>query len=371
MSNKALTQRCKESKEAEKKQKTQLSVGEIALARHYTYSLLGRLYAKGLTAELLPYARELLGETHYALRPMNYDQNEAAATHHALFRFNIFPYQSIFWDGSGLLGGVESERVRTAYLESGFETAEPDHIASELRFLAFLCAAEAEARQDGLPDIAAKCQARQATFLSDHLLTWLPPFVIALERSGQPFYAALAILTLDFVADHAANLDLTGWQSQIAQNLSGLSLPEPPTLLTNEKTGLKDIARYLITPPHSGLYLSREAIGDLARAHDLPRGFGGRQQMLSNLLYTAVQYDSLPTVLTGLQAILDAWHNDYAKINDKYAHLTPFLTPWQERLAKTAVLRQDIQTSLTEFVDKLRAKSDKTAGSKQKGNPGN
>jgi putative dimethyl sulfoxide reductase chaperone len=186
---------------------TKLSASDIALARHHTYTLLGRLYADGLTAELLPYAKELLGETavtQYAIPNTQYDPNEAAATHHTLFRFNIFPYQSIFCDASGLLGGAESERVRAAYLESGFETAEPDHIASELHFLAFLCAAEAEARQDGLMAIAAQCQTRQANFLRDHLLTWLPPFVIALEQAGQPFYAALATLTLDFVADHAS-----------------------------------------------------------------------------------------------------------------------------------------------------------------------
>ncbi len=331
-----------------------LTPTETALARHHTYTLLGRLYIDGLTAELLPFASELLGETavtHYALRntqhatrTTHYDPNEAAAAHHALFRFNIFPYQAIFRDASGLLGGAESERVRVTYLESGFETAEPDHIASELRFLAFLCAAEAEARQDGLNRLADQIVSRQASFLGNHLLAWLPPFVVALEQARQPFYAALATLTLDFVADHAANLDLAGWQSRIAQNLTGL-LVEPPELLTRDKTGLKEIARYLVTPPHSGLYLSRDTIGELARACELPRGFGGRQQMLSNLLYTAVQYDSLPTVLTGLQAIFDTWHDSYATIKGEYPHLTPFLAPWQKQLAKTAVLLQQIQAA--------------------------
>lgn len=325
---------------------TRLSASDIALARHHTYTLLGRLYADGLTSELLPYARELLSDTHYALRNTQYDANEAAAIHHTLFRFNIFPYQSIFRDASGLLGGTESERVQLAYRESGFATAEPDQIASELHFLAFLCAAEAEARQDGLMAVAAQCQTQQATFLGNHLLTWLPPFVIALEQAGHPFYAALATLTLDFVADHAANLDLAGWQSQIARNLTGLSLPETPTLLANDKTGLKDIARYLITPPQSGLYLGRDAIGDLARAHDLPRGFGSRQQVLSNLLYTAVQYDSLNEVLGSLQTILDNWQSSYTKIEGQHPHLSPCLTPWQEQLAKTADFLRQVQRAV-------------------------
>jgi putative dimethyl sulfoxide reductase chaperone len=326
-----------------------LTAAEIALARHHTYTLLGRLYTDGLTADLLPYSRELLGETQYAIRTTHYDPNEAAASHHTLFRFNIFPYQSIFCDASGLLGGAESERVQAYYRESGFETAEPDHIASELRFLAFLCAAEAEARQDGLMASAAQCQVRQANFLRGHLLTWLPPFVIALEQNGHPFYAALATLTLDFVADHAAAVGATlvvaqetVVQDTVAQDAPGQVQDLP---LQDAKTGLKDIARYLITPPHSGLYLSRDAIGDLARAHDLPRGFGGRQQVLSNLLYTAVQYDSLNELLGELTAVVHQWQYGYTKFKGKYPHLIPFLTPWQTRLRHTVKLVQHIQNA--------------------------
>jgi putative dimethyl sulfoxide reductase chaperone len=334
---------------------TRLSASEIALARHHTYTLLGRLYADGLTTELLPHARELLGETavapfhtlttpeaSYALRTTHYDPDESAATHHTLFRFNIFPYQSIFRDASGLLGGAESERVRAAYLESGFETAEPDHIAAELRFLAFLCAAEAEARQDGLMTITAQCQTRQANFLRDHLLTWLPPFVVALEQVGQPFYTALAALTLDFVTDHttAVGATLVVAQDTVAHDAPGQAQDLP---LQDAKTSLKDIARYLTTPPHSGLYLSRDAIGDLARAHNLPRGFGGRQQMLSNLLYTAVQYDSLNEVLAGLTAVMQQWQTFYTSQVGQHRHLTAFIAPWQARLQATIRLLNTMQ----------------------------
>jgi putative dimethyl sulfoxide reductase chaperone len=330
-----------------------LTAAEIALARHHTYTLLGRLYADGLTTELLPYARELLGkaavapttpEAPYAIRTTQYDPNEAAASHHTLFRFNIFPYQSIFCDASALLGGAESERVQAYYRESGFETAEPDHIAAELRFLAFLCAAEAEARQGGLMASAAQCQVRQANFLRGHLLTWLPPFVIALEQNGHPFYAALATLTLDFVADHAATVGATlvVAQDTVVQDAPGQVQDLP---LQDAKTGLKDIARYLTTPPHSGLYLSRDAIAELARACDLPRGFGGRQKMLSNLLYTAVQYDSLNEVLGALTAVVHQWRSGYTKFKGQYPHLIPFLTPWQTRLRQTVKLVQHIQNA--------------------------
>jgi hypothetical protein len=78
----------------------------------------------------------------------------------------------------------------------------------------------------------------------------------------------------------------------------------------------------------------------------LPRGFGGRQQMLSNLLYTAVQYDSLNEVLNSLQTILDNWQFSYTKIGGLHPHLAPCLTPWQEKLAKTADFLQQIQRAV-------------------------
>jgi TorA maturation chaperone TorD len=172
-----------------------LSPGEVALARHHTYALLSRLFFEGLTAELRPYAVELVGE---AATTTGFNADEAAAAHHNLFRFNVFPFQAIFRDASGLLGGEESGRVRAAYAEAGFRVdAEPDQIGHELGLLAFLCGAEAEARQDGREEAAAHARRLQKGFLQAHLLLWLPPFAAALERAGQPFYAALAALTLD------------------------------------------------------------------------------------------------------------------------------------------------------------------------------
>lgn len=293
-----------------------LSPGEVALARHHTYALLSRLFFEGLTAELRPYAVELVGET---ATTTGFNADEAAAAHHNLFRFNVFPFQAIFRDASGLLGGEESGRVRAAYAEAGFRVdAEPDQIGHELGLLAFLCGAEAEAQRDERAAAAAHARRLQKAFLQAHLLLWLPPFATALGRAGQPFYAALAALTLDIVADHAAAL-----AGQLVP--AGPPLPAPPDLLAQEKTGLKEIAGYLTTPPFSGLYLSRDAINAVGRAHKLPRGFGGRQQLLTNLLHTAVQYDSLEAVLGGFTAVVQEWQAAYANQAAQHPHLAPFV----------------------------------------------
>ena len=320
-----------------------LAPEEMALARSHTYALLSRLYQVGLTAELRPYALALLGTAVPEAFGADFDADQAAAAHYGLFSLDLFPFQSIFRDAAGLLGGEESAQVRAAYAEAGYYVdAEADHVGQELAFLAFLCGAEAEAPQDGPAD-AARARARQKRFLEAHLLSWLPPFTAALGHTGQPFYAALGELTLAFVADHAAALG-----PELVPG--GRPLPAPPALLAEARTSLKDIAAQLVTPPSSGLYLGRGAIGRLGRAHRLPRGFGGRQQMLANLLHTAVQYDSLDGVLGGLTAVVQEWQTTYANQTAQHPHLVPFIAVWQERLRATAQLLNNMQVQIEALI---------------------
>ena len=89
--------------------------------------------------------------------------------------------------------------------------------------------------------------------------------------------------------------------------------------------------RHLITPAFSGIYLSRYTIGQLARQLELPRGFGNREQMLLNLLRTAVQYESLLQLLNLLQETAVKWQTNYQNLITNYPKSEPFLTPWQNR----------------------------------------
>ncbi len=178
--------------------------GGRALGRSRAYGVFAALYRSGVTADLLPIVSAIPELA--AHLPQPFDAAEAAAAHQALFGFNVFPYQSVFLDESGLLGGAESERVRGAYRAAGFlpgATADdPDHLAHELSLLAFLCGAEADAIADGVAGMAAAARAQQAAFLRDYLLWWLPLFVPAVARQGDGFYAALAGLTWALVIDH-------------------------------------------------------------------------------------------------------------------------------------------------------------------------
>jgi TorA maturation chaperone TorD len=281
------------------------------------------------TAERIP---ELAG-----FLPEVYDADEAAADQQHLFGFNVFPYQSIFLDPAGLLGGDESERVIHFYRQVGFpgdsagESA--DHIGHELGLLAFLSGAEADAWEDDLADVADRMSALQMDFLKQHLLRWLPPLALAIRQQGQAFYTALAELTIATVAAH--------W-SDVGQGTSPeFSLPAAPDLLGDERTGLREIAAYMLAPAYSGIYLSRDDIGRLAQKQKLPRGFGQRQDMLLNLMRSAVNYEGVGTLLSSLQMLTVEWAAACRKLAGRPEPL-PYASQWESRAAGTAEMLAEI-----------------------------
>jgi len=324
-----------------------LTPASAALARERTYRLCGRLFLRGLSRSLLPVVRAVPGLAEAAAERYapedEMDLDAAAADHHHLFRLNLFPYQSIFLDPSGLLGGAESNRVRRSYEQSGYaveDDAGPDHVGHELRFLAFLCGAERDAWEDGEEAAARRMCQRQRDFLQDHLLPWVFPFAHAVRGQGQRFYGALADLTVGLVYDHALALGRAGGLPEADEG----HLPDPPPLLEESETGLKEIASYLVTPPYAGLFLTRDAIGRLGRELEIPRGFGDRQQMLVNLMRSAAQYGAFPALMQALQDLAGEWRAAYGRQQEEMPELAPFCRPWQTRAEETARLLVEIQS---------------------------
>ena len=172
----------------------------------------------------------------------------------------------------------------------------------------------------------------QAALLLNHLLRWLPSFELALRFSGSPFYKALGDMTVSLVSDHTAALLVEGCLRQ-----QDWELPSGPTILNDPQTNLKKIARFLATPPHCGFFMGREAIAEIARKVELPRGFGGRQQMMGNLLGSASQYGTIPELLLELAAYAQRWHEGYLLHSEDHPHLAGWIHPWAKRAQETAV----------------------------------
>ncbi len=311
---------------------------EIAQARSRSYQLISRLFLQGVTPEILPVV-QAAPELAAAL-PDPVDFDELAAVHYQLFGMNVFPYESIFLDDSGLLGGRVTDGVTRSYGRIGFvaDTAgdSPDQIGQELAALAALCRVEAAARAENRVSLAASRQAWQREFLEGHLFRWLPPFVLAVRQQEDVFFTAVANLTLALAAHHYDELAETPADP-------GDFLPPAPDILADEKTGLKEIARYLTTPAYTGLYLGREDVSRLARRLELPRGFGNRQQMLVNLLRAAAQYDQLPHVIADLMSLSERQREAYWRIGVDYPKLAGFTAVWQARAARSGRLLAQMQ----------------------------
>jgi hypothetical protein len=121
-------------------------------------------------------------------------------------------------------------------------------------------------------------------------------------------------------------------------------LPEPPDILSSKKNGWREISAFLLTPVATGIYLGRDSIGDLAKQFKLPRGFGERQQMLVNVLQSAIVYDNFGEVMTGLAGITAVYQTHYSANLPHFPHDAALASQWQARAAQTVELFTKLQT---------------------------
>ncbi|RME26296.1 MAG: hypothetical protein D6798_06985 [Deltaproteobacteria bacterium] len=240
-----------------------------------------------------------------------------------------------------MLGGDAAAALRDRRSSVGLgppRELEADHLAEELRLLAWLCGAEAEGLADGAD--VAHVQAEQRAVLDQHLLRWLPAFVAAVQglelRGGESLYGWSAELLLELVID---------WRTGLPGEAAAWSLPPlEPGLLDDESTGLGRIARRLCTPALTGAFLSQAAIRRIGRRHDLPGGFGKRWQVLEGVLAAAAHYDVVPVVLDALDAELA---RNAALLDGVADSLPEAVAPWQARLEQGRALVAALRDRVT------------------------
>ena len=338
-----------------------LSNREIAQARSRAYHLLSQLWLNGLTPALYEHVRSIpalaAAVQESAVQPAlsrtpswaPFDADSAAAMHQHLFGFSLFPIQSLFLARDGLVGGDESNRVHESYLSFGFMPPSdhaPDHLGVELAALALLTGAEADAWRDGLDTVAPHMAGVQQTFLQQHLARWVAPITIAVEQSGSAFYAQVATLTYAVVSDHLT----PGIAFPFQRPAETLQLDDPGT-------GLREIARWLLTPCDSGMVLTRDDLRALARTLELPTGFGERQLMLVNLLRAAAGYDLLPALVDALRVLATTWQSAYAVRTRTAPEL---ITPWSTQAATAVRVLSELHALATKELQELIAR-DETA----------
>ncbi|MFO7567051.1 MAG: molecular chaperone TorD family protein [Enhygromyxa sp.] len=305
---------------------SELGPREQALARSRLYGLLARLLVRGVERPLL----EQIAALGWAESDASLD--ELAAEHHASFALGVFPYAGVFLDASASAGAC-SDLVRSFYARAGFnpilDELTADHLGVELSFLSFVTGAQAEALEDGRPQIAAALDPLLAEFLDACVLSYLPAMVCAIEQLPDAgSWATIIREALLLLAEHRARLP---------GPIVPVALIDPGDLLADERTGLRRIAEHLLTPAASGVFASRADIAAWGRGRSLPRGFGARVVMLDNLLRSAVEYGELASLLAALDAHLEARDHALAGLA-RACELEPAVAPWREALARTRTL---------------------------------
>lgn len=127
----------------------------------------------------------------------------------------VAPYESSYVVAPGQLDGPKvSADVETSYRRAGlivggrFGGELPDHIATELDFLAVLCDRESCARDD---DEERRLRAMQLSFLRDHLLRWVEPFARGVAKVDPSSVCAAAAGAAEaFAAHDVALLEMLG-----------------------------------------------------------------------------------------------------------------------------------------------------------------
>ncbi|PRQ02558.1 Nitrate reductase delta subunit [Enhygromyxa salina] len=292
----------------------------LALAYSRLYAVLARALLRGVDARMLAQLRELdwVGPG---------DGLEQLATQlHATFELGVFPYAGVFLDPDAQAGAC-ADRVRGFYARAGFSprpvNAElaPDHLGVELAFMAFVSRAHADGRLGPSSPLLAE-------FLDACVLAYLPSLVIAARELGEGAWPTMLNELLELVAAQRATLP---------GPRAAPSLCPAQALLDDARTGLREIAAYLLTPARSGVFLTRADIAALARSRGLARGFGSRLTMLDNLLRGAVEYGELDKLRAGLDELLARRDHRLVEL-DQRLELGPAIEPWRAAIARTREL---------------------------------
>lgn len=260
------------------------------------YGLIGQLVHRGVRPDDLPSLVEL--PQLWSALPTCVDDDETwidlervAADHYALFERTVYPYRGVFFDPQALILGEE------------------DHLGRSLQTLAQLC------------------QRGDATGASAHLrerlLPWLAPVSCSLMRHSGPFFSALFDLLLSIVEHHAQS-------SVVAAPVL------PPGWSLSEQDGLPALVKQLLSPVLCGALLTHEDLRQLARDLRLPKGFGERRLVLTNLFRAASDFDKSDALLSSLAARFDEFEAQYAGWSERYPVLANAGSPWEARAGHTA-----------------------------------
>jgi TorA maturation chaperone TorD len=284
-----------------------------------------------------------LAKTFDDLKPyLKQDLNEQFSW---LFEFNVYPYASVFLDASGMLNSDWSGFVGGVYEALGLELslsaglAAPDHIAAELEALAVLC------EHAEVDDTLAKTKAEhgQRVLLLEQLLPWLASFSFAVKRIDKGFYSAICDLCLKVALEHASELlgDSSVPSFRFAETTEPFEYQQPGDF-KKKASEARGKLQSLITPAHSGLFLSREDITQLGRKLGLPVRFAERPFMLENLVSSAADADLLVQLFSNWNDLVLQEKMAFKALTSDYPTMSGFWDEWVDKLSNTVTYLESL-----------------------------
>ncbi|GMQ83036.1 MAG: hypothetical protein BMS9Abin05_2508 [Rhodothermia bacterium] len=258
--------------------------------------------------------------------------DELAAEHETMFGFNVYPFASLFLEPDGMLGGETTQQIRDFALRLGIDVGQdvnaPDHVAAELQILAALAKSNSP-NEDSI-----------AEFIDQHVLSWLPAFVVAVCEESNDFYSEVADLMLEQIVDHRRSIPVKSHVREPG--------PEPEErFLSDPDTAIHDIADFLTSPARCGFFLSRSAIAGIAQGSNLPHGFGGRSQMMATSLRSASAYDGLDCIICAIDDVIDRNRAAWEKLSETELESAQIWSDiWQTRLSWTSSMLEHVATAV-------------------------
>lgn len=284
--------------------------------------------ALGVLAELPGPEHARLGE----LLELPGTPNQAA--HTELFLLNAYPYASVYLGAEGMLGGEARDRVAGFWRALGLTPpTEPDHLSVLLGLYASLIERSEKERDEEEPDSAQALlwERSRRALLWEHLLPWLPPYLLKVEDLGSDFYKSWARLLRETLLKELE-------RAEAPQRLP-LHLRVVPTLPDSVEGSEQpdEFLGALLAPVRSGVLLFRADLARAGRELGLGVRLGERRFILRSLLS-----QDADATLDWLAAEAQCWLQRHRSLVSAFGAVASF---WAARAARTAVLVDRIRTA--------------------------
>lgn len=250
-----------------------------------------------------------------------------------LFVFQLYPYASVYLGEEGMMGGEARDRISGFWRALGeMPPAEVDHLSVMLALYARL--AELEEDESDATRRAGWHRARKA-FLWEHLLSWLPVYLLKLTELAPPFYRKWGEVLLETLLSEAQTL---GEQ----QSLS-LHLRETHGLIDPRNSGDTEAFRQsILTPARFGGILTRADLMKAGRRLGIGLRMGERKFILKALLaQDAVGIFDWLIEETSLWIERHRWHRET---------LGELVGAWEARAVASASLLKELQLAAREVM---------------------